>query len=126
MGKSVNIAITAKDHASAAFAKAGAAAGGFGSRLMSLKGLLAGALGGFALKATVEKAMAAWGEQEQASAKLAAVLETTGHAAGVHKTWESEFPAEREGRPGRPRVLPGGSPDAGRSGPERAVFFAPV
>lgn len=82
MAKSVNILIAAKDHASSAFAKAGAAAGGFGSRMMSLKGLLAGALGGFALKATLEKAVSAWGLQEQAQAKLAATLRATGGAAG--------------------------------------------
>jgi len=80
--KTISILIAAKDHASSVFARAGVAAKGFGSSLVSLKGLVAGAIGGFAVGAAVTKAMEAWGEQEQASAKLAAVLKATGGAAG--------------------------------------------
>ncbi len=79
----INIAINARDHASGAFARAGQAARTFGQSLLSLKGLLTTAIGGLALKATIEHALTAWGKQEQAEAKLAATLRATGEAAGL-------------------------------------------
>lgn len=94
MAKSVNILIAAKDHASSAFAKAGAAAGGFGSRIMSLKGLLAGALGGLAVGASIQKALAAYGEAEQAQARLAGTLRATGGAIGLTQDQLNAFASE--------------------------------
>lgn len=94
MSQAVNVLINARDNASAAFNRAGDAAKRFGSGLLSLKGLLAGALGGFAIKATMEKAVSLWATQEQAEAKLAATIRATGGAAGFSAEQLKQYAAQ--------------------------------
>jgi len=96
MSQHVNILINARDNASKAFAAAGSAAGRFGSGLLSLKGLIAGAMGGFAIKASLQHALEAWGVQEQALAKLSSTLRATGGAAGFSAEQLQKYAADMQ------------------------------
>jgi hypothetical protein len=84
--EAINIVIAARDAASGVLTKVGHGVRGLGNSLFSLKGLMLAGLGGYGITEILRGSLVAWGEQEQASAKLAGVLRATGGAAGFSAT----------------------------------------
>jgi hypothetical protein len=80
--EAINIVVAARDAASGVLARVGHGIRGLGASIFSIKGLLLTGLGGYGLTRILQSSLRAWGEQEQASAKLAGVLRATGGAAG--------------------------------------------
>lgn len=79
---SINILVAARDAASGVLSQVGARIRGFASSVFSIRGMLVAGLGGYGLTQILRSSLEAWGEQEQASARLAGVLKATGGAAG--------------------------------------------
>jgi len=91
MNEDVNIRLKARDEATTAFRKAGAACQSFaktvGSAMIGLKGLL----GGLALRATLGKALAAWTEQEQAAREMDQALRSLNDTSEESRRRAQEF-----------------------------------
>jgi len=78
----INILIGARDAASGVLTRVGQRIRGFASSIFSLKGMLLAGLGGYGMTQILRNSLAAYGEEEQAVAKLSGVLRATGNAAG--------------------------------------------
>ncbi|WP_399681625.1 phage tail length tape measure family protein [Xenophilus sp.] len=78
----VQIVLSAKDQTQAAFASLRRQVDGVSSSFMSLKGVMAGAFAGVSISSTITKFIQETINAEQEQAQLAAVLKSTGEAAG--------------------------------------------
>ena len=91
MNEDVNIRLKARDEATTAFRKAGAASQRFSKTVSSAMIGLKGLLGGLALRATLGKALAAFTEQEQAAREMDQALRTLNDTSEESRRRAQEF-----------------------------------